>query len=133
MSTLPSRTVSVRIERAPELVYGFLARPENFPQWASGLGRSLRRDGDGWIADGPDGPVPVRFTPPNRYGIADHAVRLRPDLEVTLPIRVLANGDGSEVLFTLFQTPGMDDATFARDADWVARDLDTLKRLLEGG
>jgi hypothetical protein len=28
--------------------------------------------------------------------------------------------------------PEMDDARFAADADWVGRDLATLKRVLEG-
>jgi hypothetical protein len=47
-------------------------------------------------------------------------------------MRVLANGDGAEVVFSLFQRPGMSDEEFARDADWVARDLQILKACLEG-
>ena len=34
-------------------------------------------------------------------------------------------------MLTLFRGPGMTDETFARDADWVRRDLAALKRLLE--
>lgn len=128
---LPSRTLSVWIDRAPDAVYAFLSVPENFMQWASGLADSLKRDGDGWVAETPEGTARVRFTPPNPFRIADHWVTLPGGAEISLPIRVLANGGGSEVTFHLFRQPEMDDAHFARDADWVERDLATLKRVLE--
>jgi hypothetical protein len=47
-------------------------------------------------------------------------------------MRVVANGDGAEVVFTLFQREGMSDDETARDAAMVARDLKALKLLLEG-
>jgi hypothetical protein len=47
-------------------------------------------------------------------------------------MRVIANGTGSEVLFTLFRLPDMTAEAFARDAEWVERDLKALKALLEG-
>ncbi|WP_146646785.1 hypothetical protein [Labilithrix luteola] len=50
---------------------------------------------------------------------------------VYIPIRVLVNGNGSEVVFTLYRLPGMSDEHYARDATAVQRDLDTLKRVLE--
>jgi hypothetical protein len=54
-------------------------------------------------------------------------------VEVYIPMRVVANGEGSEVIFTLFRTPGMSDESLERDIDWVTGDLATLKELLEGG
>ena len=48
------------------------------------------------------------------------------------PMRVVANGDGAELVFTLFQRDGMSDDEMARDAAMVSRDLATLKALLEG-
>jgi hypothetical protein len=47
------------------------------------------------------------------------------------PMRAVANGSGSEVVFTLYRRPEMSEAEFARDADWVASDLARLKALLE--
>jgi len=41
---------------------------------------------------------------------------------------VVPNGTGSELMFTLFERPGM---TLAEDARLVERDLRTLKTLLE--
>jgi hypothetical protein len=34
-------------------------------------------------------------------------------------------------VFTVFQRPGVSDETFEADADWVSRDLQALKTLLE--
>ncbi|WP_017937679.1 hypothetical protein [Zestomonas thermotolerans] len=45
-------------------------------------------------------------------------------------MRVLANGEGCDLVFTLFRQPDMDDAGFA--ADWVRRNLETLRTPLEG-
>jgi hypothetical protein len=46
-------------------------------------------------------------------------------------MRVIANGMDSEVMLTLFRVPGMSDEKFAADAQWVMRDLNRLKELLE--
>ena len=46
-------------------------------------------------------------------------------------MRIVANGTGCEVTFTLFRQPGMSAEQFAADAEWVSRDLAALKALLE--
>jgi len=129
--TLPSRTLSVRIERAFADVHDFLARPENFAQWASGLGQSLRHAGGAWKAQTPAGDVTIVFAPSNAFGILDHRVTLPNGAVVEVPMRVIANGGGAELLFTLFRQPDMTDESFAGDAAWVERDLARLKTLLE--
>jgi len=127
-----SRTITVRIARPQHEVHDFASVPENFPRWASGLARSLKKVNGEWIADTPEGRVKVRFTEPNDFGILDHHIALRPGVEIYIPMRVIADGAGSEVLFTLFRLPDTTDETFARDAEWVERDLRALKALLEG-
>ena len=47
--------------------------------------------------------------------------------EIHVPLRVIANGHGAEVMLTLFRQPGMDDEMFARDVKWITRDLRALK------
>ncbi len=42
-------------------------------------------------------------------------------------LRVIENGDGAEVMLTLFRQPGMSDEDFARDAKWITRDLRALR------
>jgi hypothetical protein len=125
------RTITVAIARDWRAVYDFMAVPENVAKWASGLG-TLARSGDGWITRTPEGiAMPVRFTPPNAHGVLDHWLSPPAGAEIYIPIRVIANGAGSTVMLTLLRLPGMSDERFAADADWVARDLATLKQLLD--
>jgi hypothetical protein len=131
--TRESQTLGIRIERNAAAVAAYLAQPLNFNQWASGLGNSLREHGGRWCGEGPGGAFELRFSPPNDFGIADHWVVLADDMVVYVPMRTIANGDGAEVVFTLIRQPGMTDAQFEADANWVRKDLASLKQILETG
>lgn len=132
MTNSTARIVHRTIQRDWRAVYAFAAQPENMPLWASGLAAGLTRDGEDWIADGgPIGNVRVRFAPPNDFGVIDHRVMLPDGLVVDNALRVVPNGDGAEVMFTLLRQPDMDDAAFEKDAAHIARDLETLKRVME--
>jgi hypothetical protein len=130
-TTHPSRNLSVSINRDAKDVYNFVSVPENFLRWASGLGKSLMKVNGEWVAETPEGPVKVRFTERNEFGVVDHWVSPKPGLRIYIPMRVIPNGSGSELIFTLFRLPDMSDEKFAADAEWVMRDLTSLKNLLE--
>ena len=130
---LQSRNLSVSINRNAKDVYDFVSIPKNFPRWASGLGKSLRKADGEWIAETAQGPAKVRFTERNEFGVLDHWVSLKPGVQIYIPMRVIANGNGSELIFTLFRLPDMSDEQFSADAEWVMRDLTSLKNLLEAG
>ncbi|HLU47226.1 MAG TPA: SRPBCC family protein, partial [Planctomycetota bacterium] len=87
--------------------------------------------GDGWLADSPMGPVRVAFAKPNDLGVMDHDVTLPTGEVYHNPFRVVPNGDGSEVVFTLYRLPTMSDQDFENDAAMVLADLRRLKALLE--
>jgi hypothetical protein len=126
------RHISVYIARQPADVYEFASDPRNLPRWAAGLARSeIRRDGDEWVADAPFGNVRVRFVGRNSLGVMDHDVTLESGVTVHNPMRVVPNGEGSELVFTLIRQPGMSDGQFAKDRAAVENDLMTLKALLE--
>jgi hypothetical protein len=125
------RYLTVSIERNPDAVYAFASNPENLPQWAAGLGQGVTRAGEHWEVRTDRGPLTLRFTPHNAYGVCDHTV-VEPDgTEVYVPMRVMPNGTGSEVMLGLFRQAEMDDAVFARDAGLMQSDLLALKALLE--
>ncbi len=132
---LASRTISISIGREWRAAYEAVWRPEDFPKWASGLSAAplTPTEGGWWRTEGPAGPIRIRFTGHNAFGIMDHHVDTGSGAEIYVPMRIVANGEGAEVLFTLFRQPGMSDEMFARDAEWVARDLAGLKALLEAG
>jgi uncharacterized protein YndB with AHSA1/START domain len=125
--------VAVSIQRPVHEVYRFASNPENLPQWAHGLARSVTRVGDEWILETPDGPMSIEFAPGNDFGVLDHIVGVAPGVEVRNPMRVVPNGSGSEVTFTLIRQPDVGDEAFAQDAATVERDLQTLKAVLEAG
>ena len=129
--TVESRVITVRINRPFDQVYGFLADPSNWNKWALGLGRNIRRSQDGWIADSGGGVAKVQFTPQNSLGVLDHTVIRSSGQRVYVPMRLIANGSGCELMFTLFREPNMSDAQFGTDSGYVQRDLNGLKTLLE--
>jgi hypothetical protein len=128
---LETRNLSVTINRRPREVYDFASAPENLPKWATGTGKSIKKVNGEWIVATPQGPMKVRFTERNDFGVLDHYVIPGPGAEIYIPMRVVANGTGSELIFTLFRLPDMSDEKYAEDAEWVMRDLNALKKLLE--
>ena len=126
-----SRTLSVSIGRHPGKVYEFVSDPENLPKWAKGFGESVKKQGTDWIVDTPRGQMKFKFVEKNIFGVLDHYVTTSSGMEIYVPLRVLANGTGSEIIFTLFRLPDMTDEKYAEDMKLVEQDLQTLKDLLE--
>ncbi|MEU5660728.1 SRPBCC family protein [Streptomyces sp. NPDC047737] len=126
-----SRHISIHIERPAEEVYAYASDPSHLPEWAAGLGKSIEETDGRWIADSPMGRVVVDFAPRNDLGVLDHHVTLPSGETVYNPLRVIADGDGCEVVFTLRRRPDMSADDFRRDEAAVAADLVTLKRLAE--
>ena len=133
VDTLASRVITQRVHCDWRRAYALAADPLRLPDWASGLSKStLTPAGDHWRIETPQGLARLRFAPDNAFGVLDHWVTPEGMPEIYLPFRVIAAGaDACEFQFTLLRQPHMDDASFERDADWIARDLLALKRLLE--
>src|SRR5688572_4321122 len=125
------RTVSVSIDRPSAEVYEFLSNPQNMAKWATAFCKSIQRSGREWLVKTSDGQVTVRFAERNDFGVVDHWVTPSPEVEIYVPMRVLKNDASSEVIFTLFRSPMMDDTEFERDLGMVQGDLETLKSALE--
>lgn len=127
-----SRHISIGIDRPWSAVYDFAADPLNLPRWAAGLaGATVERDGDQWFTESPMGRATLTFVPRNDFGVLDHDVTLPSGETVHNPLRVIRDGVGCEVVFTLRRRRGMTDEEFERDAEAVARDLATLKARVE--
>ncbi len=131
MAMNPSFTLSVSIACPPAAVADFVADPLNLPQWAGGLCKSARQDGDHWIIDTGEGEVGLKFSGPTEHGILDHVITISPELQVHVPMRVVPNGEGSEVLFTLFQPAAMTEFRLQQDIALVTADLQRLKQVME--
>jgi hypothetical protein len=105
-SMLETRTISISINRNWNDVYEAIWRPEGFPKWASGLSKSsLAKYGEVWKTEGPEGPegpITIRFTDNNVFGVMDHYVNVGIGSQIYIPLRIIPNGDGAEVLLTCF-------------------------------
>jgi len=127
-----STHVSTTIDRPADDVYAYVAEPRHLSSWAAGLAdRDVELVDGRWVAESPMGRVVVAFTERNPYGIADHDVTLPSGETVRNPMRVIGNGDGCDVVFTVHRREGVSAADFAADVAAVTADLATLKALME--
>ena len=131
-STFRPDTQSVTIEVAPSHVFAFLAEPENLPLWAVGFCRSIRQDtgADRWIVTTTQGDVPIRFAALEAAGTIDFYFTPVPGAELAAFSRVVPNGDGSEYIFTQFQSSGMPDEVFEAQVRALTGELRVLQGLL---
>jgi hypothetical protein len=124
--------VSTTIDCPAADVYDYASNPLNLSTWAAGLAHQDVQLVDGqWIVDSPMGRVVVAFAPANDFGILDHDVTLPAGETVRNPMRVIPNGDGCDVVFTVRRRPGMSNTEFAADVDAVTADLAALRTLME--
>src|SRR5687768_12067606 len=101
--TYPCRHISVPIRRPAPEVYAFASNPKNLGLWAEGLASSLAELNGEWFADSPMGKIRIKFVNSNPHGVMDHDVMLPNGDVVGNPMRVIPNGEGSELVFTLFR------------------------------
>jgi hypothetical protein len=126
-----SRQISEWIDRPAADAYDYASDPANLPSWASGLGSSVENVDGQWFVDTPSGRVGIALVERNRFGVLDHELTLPSGEVIYNPMRVIPDGDGCEVVFTVRRRPDMTDEDFRRDAGLVQADLTRLKRVLE--
>jgi hypothetical protein len=132
---LNSHVITIPIRRSYQEVYGFLSEPTNFVLWGgANPGSTMEhiKDND-YIVELPRGRMMMRFSPMNEYGVLDFEVfPLGSTSGPITPVRMHANGDGCELVFTRFQRPGVSDEQFASDGEWAQSDLLRMKAYIEG-
>ena len=129
--TYPIKNISISINCAKEKVYEFASNPENFPDWLDFLKTISKKSDTIWNAETDLGNIEIEFVAKNEFGVIDHIVTLPEGAKIKNVLRVIENGDGSEVVFTLFRLAEKTEKEFNDDANLVAKDLKTLKNILE--
>lgn len=137
MATLVTETVRVTIDAPFEQVASDLADPTAHPEWATeffaGPIKAIAEDevvvtvprmgGEVQMkvdADVASGRIDLYLAPPGAgYG-------------PPLPVRVIPNGGGVDVLFTLARFPGQTDGQWEEGLASMARELQNLKTRHEG-
>jgi hypothetical protein len=126
-----SRHIAQHVRCSAASAYAYASDPTNLSAWAAGLGGPVTELDGRWRVSSPTGDVVLELAPANDFGVLDHTVVLPDGTRIANPLRVIADGDECEVVFTLRRQPGTTDEDFDRDAAAVAQDLRTLARLLE--
>lgn len=125
-----SRHVSVIIDRPATEVYRYAADPANLPQWAAGLASGIASEDGRWYAESPMGRIEIVMAPENDFGVLDHEVITADGTVMANPMRVVPDGEGSELIFTVRRRE-LSDEEFEKDAAAVLADLLTLKTIME--
>lgn len=128
-----ARAISLGIARPLGEVYDFLAEPTHFSSWAFVEHSRMEPLGQGeWGVETSVGRRIVRFGPRNDHGVLTYESRLSlADPWHLLPMRVLGNRAGTELVYVFLQRPGSSEAAFASLMEWVTADLLALKSILE--
>jgi hypothetical protein len=125
-------TRSISIQAPPGAVLDVVGEPRNLPRWAPEFARGIRADADGWLVDTGAGELRIEVRVSRALGTVD---LLRPTApgaaETGAFARVIANGAGSEFLFTLFFPPESDDAVVESQRAVVDEELRTVRALAE--
>lgn len=125
------RQITEWIDRSAADVYEFASDPANIPRWAPGLGTRVENVDGRWFIETASGRVGFAFAERNAFGVLDHEVTLPSGEVISNPMRVMPDGGGCEVVFSLRRLPNVGDEDFERDAGLVQDDLTRLKQVLE--
>jgi hypothetical protein len=124
--------VGTTIDRPAGDVYDYASDPMNLSSWAAGLAQQdVQLVSGQWVVDSPMGRIVVAFAARNDFGVLDHDVTLPGGDTVRNPMRVIPNGDGCDVVFTVRRRAGMSETDFAADVEAVTADLAALRTLME--
>ena len=137
MTVTQTCTLAVSIDAPFDAVVADLADPSAHPRWAREFfaGDAVPGDEPGEVrvqVPMMGGLVRMRVDAVRELGVLD--LYLAPEgapYGPAVPIRVLHNGDGADVLFTLSRAPGMPQEAWEAGTASMARELDALKDRLE--
>ena len=125
-----SNTEHVTIDVDHRELFAFLADPHNLPKWAVGFCRAIRREGERWVVQTHRGEMTIRYATDPGLGIIDFYISPAPGTEAAAFSRILPNGQGSEYVFTQFQSPEMPDDVFERQVRALKEELVVLRALM---
>ena len=126
----PVKNISISIDKSADKVYQFASSPENFPLWVEFIKSMTKETENLWLAETDLGNIKIQFVPKNEFGIIDHLVILPDTSTVNNSMRVIDNGTGSELVFTLFWMPNRTEEEFNQDEKLVEKDLTKIKTIL---
>lgn len=138
MATAETATLTVTIDAPYERVARDLADPVTHPEWAHEFfsGPTRRGEGDEVVVPVPlmGGDARFRIESDLEHGILDlYLAPLGAELGPPLPVRLVPNLDGVDVLWTLSRPPGLPDEPWRAGCESMQRELESLRARHERG
>jgi cold-inducible RNA-binding protein len=127
-NTHVAKTLTASLPGNPQTIFAFIADSENLSSWFSSFCRSLRRENGSLLVESPRGAVPVRFVRNDHSLVLDIVVQPAEGIELTHAIRLLSNGEGAEMVWTLVKPLGLLDSVFHEQLRWAGSALNALRK-----
>lgn len=123
-----SETVTTVLEAPQDVVFEYLSKIENLPDWATEFARELKwRDGESVVVNGL-GEFVFRIQADQETGVIDMLAGPTPDELALFPTRVVPlPGDRSAFTFTMFQGPEMPDELFESQYRSLQREFENIE------
>jgi uncharacterized protein YndB with AHSA1/START domain len=118
----------VTIAAPPAAVLDYVGDARRLPEWAPAFARAVRPAGEHWLVDTGAGEAEIDVRVSRERGTVDIVSTTEPRGVFT---RVIANGDGSEYLFTQLFPDGTSEDAVARQLAVVEGELDRVRAACE--
>ena len=124
-----NRTVTAVLDAPRNVVFDYLSRIENLPQWATDFAHELKyEEGKAKVVNGL-GEFYFRIDADARSGVIDMYAGPAEDDLALFPTRVVGLPDGRTAYsFTMFQGPGMPDELFDSQYASLRREFENIER-----
>ena len=123
-----NRTVTAVVDAPKDLVFEYLSRVENLPEWATDFAQELKyEDGKAKVVNGL-GEFYFRIDADPRTGVIDMYAGPSEEELALFPTRVVPLGEAkSAYSFTMFKAPGMPDDLFESQYESLRREFDNIR------
>lgn len=120
-----SRTITFTVDRKTGEVFdAILNLPRKmFPD-------AIKHDDGWWMFEGPFGKARLKFREDEKLGILDHIYE-DSEAKWNVPMRVVSNGDFSEVIITLFKPTHFSDELFNERMKEMEKIVQQMKQAIE--
>jgi hypothetical protein len=123
-----NRTITAVLDASKDVVFDYLSRLENLPDWATEFAQELKYvDGKPKVVNGV-GEFYFAIDADRKSGVIDMYAGPTEEELALFPTRVVALGEGkSAYSFTMFKAPGMPDELFESQYESLRREFDNIR------
>lgn len=120
-----SRTITISVKRKTGDVFEAILNlpPKMVPD-------AEKKEGNWWSFTTERGPAKLKFFENKQLGILDYQF-IDTEAKWDVPMRVVPNGDSSEILITLIKPEGMNEEVFEKRTKEMEQITQTMKQIIE--